>query len=350
MANQNPPSQQSNSIRYVDILLQDWKLIAFITGAVGLATLLYLLFLYTPNYRAQVTILPTGEEAGTFSALSVMANELGVDLPGTKVKINTPQIYQRIIASQRMTDSLAAKRYQGRRDREPRDLAQVLKIKEKDPGLRRYFLHEAVMGMIKMPVSIKEGTLDIFVSFRDPDIASQMANYIVEQLDNYNKNFRKSKAGNSRAYMERQLEKAREDLKKAEQNLISFRESNRQLASSPALQQEMARRARELRIQEEIFLVITKEYEKAKLQEIKDIPIIDIVEKSIPPAVKSNSRTKILLAAIAFGMFLGISFIIGREYLKESTIISEVKTTRGYQVFAGDMNKIMGRAFAKRRI
>ncbi|HAD82226.1 MAG: hypothetical protein A2509_04000 [Candidatus Edwardsbacteria bacterium RIFOXYD12_FULL_50_11] len=350
MDNQNIKSQQNNTIKYIDVLLQDWKLIAFITGAIGLVTLVYLLFFSNPVYKAQLTILPTGEEAGTFSALSVMANELGVDIPGTKVKINTPQIYQRIIASQRMTDSLAQKAYQGRKENGPRTLAQVLGIKEKNPELMRYFLHEAVMGMIKMPISIKEGTLDIMVTFKDPDIASQMANYIVEQLDTYNKYFRKSKAGNNRKYIEEQLSKAREDLRRAEQNLTFFRENNRQLMSSPSLQQEMVRRTRDLRIQEEIFVIITKEYEKAKLQEIKDIPIIDIVEKARPPAVKSNSRTRVLLASIAFGLFLGIAFIIGREYLKESTIISDIQATQGYQIFAGDIKKIVNKIFPKFRI
>lgn len=342
--------RSNTAIKYIDILLKDWKLIAYITGSISVITLIYLLFFAKPVYKAQLTILPTGEEAGTFSALSVLANDLGVDIPGTKVKINTPQIYQRIIASQRMTDSLAEKKYQGRKDKTAQKLTEVLGLKEKNPELLRYYLHEAVMGMIKMPISIKEGTLDIMVTYKDPDIAAQMANYIVEQLDTYNKYFRKSKAGNNRKYLDEQLEKAKEDLKRTEQNLIYFRENNRQVMSSPSLQQEMARKARELRIQEEIFVVITKEHEKAKLQEIKDIPIIDIVEKARPPAVKSNSRTRVLLASIAFGLFLGMAFIIGREYLKESTILRDIQATEGYRVFAGDIKKMIGKTFAKRRI
>jgi uncharacterized protein involved in exopolysaccharide biosynthesis len=347
MENQIRENQGSSAIKYIDIVLRDWKLIVLITGVIGTITLVQLLFFTKPIFKAQLTILPTGEEAGTFSALSVMANELGVDIPGTKVKINTPQIYQRIIASQRMTDSLAQKAYRGRKDNAPRTLAQVLGIKENNPELMSYFLHESVMGMIKMPISIKEGTLDIMVTFKDPDIASQMANYIVEQLDTYNKYFRKSKAGNNRKYIEEQLTKAREDLRRAEQNLTFFRENNRQLMSSPSLQQEMVRRTRDLRIQEDIFVIITKEYEKAKLQEIKDIPIIDIVEKARPPAVKSNSRTRVLLASIAFGLFLGIAFIIGREYLKESTILRDIQATEGYQIFAGDIKKITSKIFSK---
>jgi uncharacterized protein involved in exopolysaccharide biosynthesis len=342
--------ENNRVIKYIDILFKDWKLIAYITGVVGLVALIYLLFFSNPVFKAQLTILPTTDEAGTFTALSVMANELGVDIPGTKVKINTPQIYQRIIASQRMTDSLAQRIYHGRKSKGPQTLAEVLGIKEKNQELLGYYLHEAILALIKMPISVKEGTLDIIVTFKDPDIASQIANNIVDQLDTYNKYFRKSKAGNNRAYLDEQLKKAKEDLRKAEQNLISFRENNRQISSSPSLQQEITRLAREVRIQEEIFYVITKEHEKAQLQEIKDIPIIDIVEKARPPAVKSNSRTRELLAAIVFGLFFGIAFVIGREYLRESTVILEIQATQGYQVFAADMKKIIVKIYPKLRI
>jgi len=350
MDNQVKPREENPAIRYIDILLRDWKIIVFFTAMVGFVTLIYLLFFANPVFKAHLTILPTAEEAGTFSSLSVLANDLGVDIPGTKVKINTPQIYQRIIASQHMTDQLAKREYRGRKSPRAQTLQEVLGIKAKDPSLEEYFLHEAVHALIKMPLSLKEGTLDIIVTFKDPDIAAQIANNIVDVLDDYNKYFRKSKARNNREYLDKQLADARDELKKAEQKFISFRENNRQVRSSPSLQQELNRMSRAVKLQEEIFLVITKEHEKAKLQEIKDIPIIDIVEKSRPPAIKSNSRTRFLLASVAFGMFLSIVFILGREYYRNSTVVQEIKATQGYRVFTGDLKKIIGKIFPRLKI
>lgn len=85
----------------------------------------------------------------------------------------------------------------------------------------------------------------------------------------------------------------------------------------PKLGLELARLTRDLKIQEAIFELLSSQYEQAKIQEAKDTPTIQVLDRAVPPEKRSRPKRAmmVILAGIA-SLFVGIVFIFGLEYLQ----------------------------------
>jgi tyrosine-protein kinase Etk/Wzc len=87
----------------------------------------------------------------------------------------------------------------------------------------------------------------------------------------------------------------------------------------PTLSLELARLTREVKIQEAVFELLTQQYEQAKIQEAKDTPTIQALDKASPPERRSRPKraASVGIAAVA-SLFLSVIFVFGVEYLKNS--------------------------------
>jgi tyrosine-protein kinase Etk/Wzc len=87
----------------------------------------------------------------------------------------------------------------------------------------------------------------------------------------------------------------------------------------PALSLELARLLREVKIQSGIFELLTNQYEQYKIQETKDTPTIQVLDKAFPPERRSKPKRALLvgLAGIV-SLFTSVVFVFGLEYFKKS--------------------------------
>jgi uncharacterized protein involved in exopolysaccharide biosynthesis len=69
----------------------------------------------------------------------------------------------------------------------------------------------------------------------------------------------------------------------------------------PELSKEFAEIIREVKIQNEIYLLLQQQYYKEKIQENRDLPTIDVLDKAIPPLKASGPRT--IFSTVLGGMF-----------------------------------------------
>ena len=85
----------------------------------------------------------------------------------------------------------------------------------------------------------------------------------------------------------------------------------------PKLGLELARLTRDLKIQEAIFELLSSQYEQAKIQEAKNTPTIQVLDRAVPPEKRSRPKRAmmVILAGIA-SLFVGIVFAFGLEYLQ----------------------------------
>jgi tyrosine-protein kinase Etk/Wzc len=92
----------------------------------------------------------------------------------------------------------------------------------------RYF-EDAIKGLqdaTDIKVS-KEGVISVTVEDIDPQVAAQMANFYVEQLDRLVTQYGTGQAGRERGFVTEQLARAKTDLEAAEEALRRFQERNR---------------------------------------------------------------------------------------------------------------------------
>ena len=84
----------------------------------------------------------------------------------------------------------------------------------------------------------------------------------------------------------------------------------------PDLGMKLARLMREAKIQEEVFKLITTQYELAKIEEAKDMDTIQVLDRAVPPDKKSSpKRALIVILSTVVAFFLAIFLAFFLEYL-----------------------------------
>ena len=88
-------------------------------------------------------------------------------------------------------------------------------------------------------------------------------------------------------------------------------------AKVPALALEYVRKQREVKYREILFELIAKQYESARLDESREAPLLQVVDRAIIPDKKSGPpRTLILVGSCLLGACLGVSWIILRGFVR----------------------------------
>lgn len=93
----------------------------------------------------------------------------------------------------------------------------------------------------------------------------------------------------------------------------------------PELGKELADLMREVKIQNEVYLLLQQQYYKEKIQENKDIPTIEVLDKAIPPLKAVAPRTIFSTAVGAIFVFLFLTLIL---ILKEKRIFNYTTNNR----------------------
>lgn len=70
----------------------------------------------------------------------------------------------------------------------------------------------------------------------------------------------------------------------------------------PELGRELSVLMREVKIQNEVYMLLQQQYYKEKIQENRDLPTIEILDEAVPPNVKASPRT--ITSSIAGGIFI----------------------------------------------
>ncbi len=70
----------------------------------------------------------------------------------------------------------------------------------------------------------------------------------------------------------------------------------------PELGRELSVLMREVKIQNEVYMLLQQQYYKEKIQENRDLPTIEVLDEAVPPNVKASPRT--ITSSIAGGIFI----------------------------------------------
>ena len=83
----------------------------------------------------------------------------------------------------------------------------------------------------------------------------------------------------------------------------------------PEVGTEYLRKLRQLKYNETIFELLSKQYELAKLDEAKDAVVIQVIDRAIPPERKAGPRrAQIVLVAMATAFFLSVFIVLLIEH------------------------------------
>lgn len=281
------------------------------TAFVGSAIVALLL---PAQYASKVVLLPSGKQ-DKMGVLSGLASSLGFDLSGTTAGLESSSLlYPEILKSRLIGEAVLSARYRYTHKRKPVEKTLLEYLKEKNPewGLKK------LAACRKVEMDVKTGIITLTVATGNRELSALVANQFVAELERYNRSKRKTKALNHQQNLERRLDSVKVELVETEGRLERFLEKNRNFAVSddPELNRELARLKRELGIKSETYMTLTQQFELAKIETEKEIPIVQVLDAAVPALKKSApKRTLLVLTTTAAAFTFGLLWIFVRDLL-----------------------------------
>lgn len=286
--------QADDEINLLDLLIvlaRHKKMIAKVTLAAALLAIGYSLSL-TNIYTASTKILPPQQSQSSASAMLAQLGGLA-GMAGSSLGIKNPNdLYVAMLKSRNITEKIV-KRF----------------------GLQEVYEQETLTGTLKaldgstVISSGKDGMITVEVSDKDPRLAANVANAFIEELNRLLQTYSLTDASQKRTFFEQQLRQAKDKLTDAE--LTLDKTPNTSLKYPDAL--------RNLKYQEALWEILAKQFEMSKLDEAKDFPLIQILDKATSPEKKSRpKRSQIVMLATLVAFFFAVIWAFIREALARS--------------------------------
>jgi uncharacterized protein involved in exopolysaccharide biosynthesis len=290
-------------VHLIIVVLRERGLIAGCAATVAALIVLVTLILprtYTvhASFTAQAPRLP--------SNVAGLAAQIGIALPAADAA-SSPSFYVGLVSSRRILDSVIETRYTFLADTGMTSgtLVEILKIKP-DTKERRHARALRKMGRIVSASLTREiGVVNLAVETRNPQLSAQIAGRVLELVNEFNLHTRQSQAAAERRFTERRLAEARQELLEVENRLQTFLLGNREFRSSPVLTFQQERLAREVTVRQAVVNALSQSHEQARIDEVRDTPVITLVDPPDPPALPDprNLPIKGALALLAGGLF-----------------------------------------------
>jgi capsule polysaccharide export protein KpsE/RkpR len=148
--------------------------------------------------------------------------------------------------------------------------------------------------------------------------AQSMLRGLQEVYTDSNSRVRKMKA--QVAELENQVNKlGGKDVTAANGSVLASGELYPSIRQLPLLGVRYLELLRESKIDEAVYELLTKQYEIAKLEEVRDVPTAQVLDPAVVPQKKSGPhRFYIIIGGVFFSLTMGIAWILGDVYWKRA--------------------------------
>ena len=314
------------------------KRIIKITAFVTFLGVIYAL-LATPLYESTITMYPsTQDRGGELNQLKGVASSFGIDVGGGSTNLNIPDI----LNSRRVKTDLIYYKWNSTEFNMPVDLIHYWEIDD-STGLnlnpitwikslfsnreaKNHMMEwqEIALEKINDHITIieeKTGLIRIKILMEEPQLAADMVNHLYNIVVDFTGNVHNSQAKLNREFIENRQVEVKEKLTDLEEVLKIFRERNRSIMESPQLQLELGRLMREVEIKTQVYITLQKQYELARIDEVKETPSVIIIDKGVPAYQKDTPKRKlIVIVASILGLITGSLFSVFPLILKSLKI------------------------------
>ncbi len=242
-------------------------------AVVGVALAVALSFVLPPTYVANVALLEAPRPGGgsALDQLGLQAEMLGIKSGGGSNALTYPDI----LRSRRLVTTLLEAKY----------------TDQKGASIK---LIDHVMGGTPSPQRSELAVDEILELGPTHRLCTALQHGLTHAM--------MTQASANRKFIEERLAGAERELAGAEASLRSFRESNLHV-DSPRLVLEQARLAREMRVREEVVIALSRQYEIARVDENRDVPVLNVMDPAVVPAFRSSpKRAPMALAGLLLGV------------------------------------------------
>jgi uncharacterized protein involved in exopolysaccharide biosynthesis len=311
-----------NPFELPNAVLRSWRVVAaLVFGAVALVLAYWALIPRT--YTASVAFVPENraQSRGVPTGIAGLIGQFGISLGSDGNQ--SPRFYAAVLKGRGLTEQILLSRFPDSRSaRQPQDSVTLLELLGVDGRNAVDSLHNGVLtldALVTVSVDNLTNIVRVNVDSRYPDLAAQIANRLVQYLNEFNAKTRQSQARSRRMFVEARVQEGEADLRQGERDLRTFYERNRSWQESPQLVFAEGQLRRQVDLRGEVQRTLRREYETARIEEVNDTPVITVIEPATPPTQPSAPRLGVLLGvALLFSGFIGVSWAVGARFVERA--------------------------------
>jgi uncharacterized protein involved in exopolysaccharide biosynthesis len=169
----------------------------------------------------------------------------------------------------------------------------------------RVFRRKVVVDVIR-----RSSIVSLSITLRDAQLSAAVANRMLELLNTFNLERRQLASREQRRFAEQRLAVAQRELEAAEAAKRDFLERNRGYKLSPRLAEEFDALERRADIKQTVLLGLARTFEESRVAEVRDTPLITIVDRAVPADRPAQRPLPWGGAAAVLGFLVAISAAI----------------------------------------
>jgi uncharacterized protein involved in exopolysaccharide biosynthesis len=189
--------------------------------------------------------------------------------------------------------------------------------KPKEESLEKFLTIEKFKDRLSISYDRRSNITSISVSIEDPNVAKQILDLFYTELSLYINKSINNAASYKKNFIEKRSIDVASELFLAESKLEEFLNENKLMGNSPLLLRKWNELKREVSVKESAYIILRRELEIAKIDEVKNTLKIFILEKPEVAAIKSYPSR---LSFSFFGALISIFIIFllrSRKELKD---------------------------------
>jgi uncharacterized protein involved in exopolysaccharide biosynthesis len=160
----------------------------------------------------------------------------------------------------------------------------------------------------------RTGVTSFSVSTESPELSFAIAQVLIDEINKFNTERHRSRASIERRFVEDRRIVVAGELRAAEQRLESFLTQNRLISGSPQRTIELERLKRRTAELEQVVEALSRSYERARIEEVRDTPVLTLVAPPEVPAIPdARSLAEWLVAAAVLSALCSIGVVLALQ-------------------------------------
>jgi capsule polysaccharide export protein KpsE/RkpR len=301
------------------VFLRRWRWTVLFPTLVVVLTVV-LVFVVPSRYTSEAIVLPESRTATPQVGGAALGGLAGLAGLAAGAGAQSPKLYADLVMTEATLDDVLARQLTSveHTGSEGPTLLEWLDVGGKTHGDSLYYARRYLLRRVTTDVNRETGTVTLRVALNRPGVATEVAGWFVQELDQFNTTRRQTSARNRRTFLENRLTQLEQEQRGVADSLRSFFEANRQYQEAPALLFEARRRQARLDQINEVLTNVRRDYENARTDEVNDTPLLTIVEPPTVPVRRSFPQRKLLvLLAGVSSLLIGMAMAYFGEALRQ---------------------------------
>jgi len=269
------------------------------------------------RYTAEAEFI---QQARRQNNLASFAAQLGINI-GALGETESVVFYNKLIKSRDLLREVALHEYRFPASRQAADTVSGTLLalygaggKTREDSLNAFL--KRLERDIYVAIDMRAEVVTLKVTAPWPVLAERLTRRILDLVNEFNLEKRQSQARAERRFVEGRLEQSRSELAEAEARQVQFLLRNARYQESPELRLQADQLQREVDFRQEVVTSLARAFEEARVNEVRDTPVITVLEQPEGTAVPSRKAPLLALLGLLMGSLAGVGTVLGQARIQ----------------------------------